>query len=210
MPAQPAEPATRPIACPVCGLTHRVADLPPGMVAECTRCGSRIIERSRRSLDRTAAFALAALVLYVPANIFPILKLTLYGATSDNTVFDGVRIFYQDGDYFMACVVLMASIIIPLLKLSGLFILVITVKFRMARGRRLRTWLYRLIDGIGKWAMLDVFVLSIWVALVKLNTLGSVHPGAALLPFGCVVICTLLASQSFDPQLIWEKEPAQS
>lgn len=198
----------RAIACPVCGQVHRVTPIASGMVAQCVRCGSRISARSRRSLDRTAAFAVAALVLYIPANIFPILRLTIYGATSDNTVFDGVRTFFNEGDYFMSAVVLLASIVIPLLKLSGLLLLVVTVKFNLDRGRHVRTWLYRGIDGIGKWAMLDVFVLSIWVAVVKLGSLGSVRPGAGLLPFGCVVVLTILASQSFDPQLIWEKEPA--
>jgi len=184
--------------------------LRPGLIAECIRCGSRISARSHRSLHRTAAFALAALLLYIPANIFPILRLTLYGHTSDNTVIDGVRTFYNDGDYFMAGIVLFASILVPLAKLFGLFMLVITVKLNIDRGRRLRTRIYRVIDVIGKWAMLDVFVLSIWVALVKLNTLGKVTPGPGLLPFGCVVVLTLLASQSFDPQLIWEKEHAKS
>ena len=181
-----------------------------GLVAECIRCGSRLEGRSHLSLHRTAAFSLAALLLYIPANIFPILKLTIYGHTSNNTVIDGVRAFYDDGDYFMAGIVLFASILVPLAKLFGLFMLVITVKLGVDRGRRLRTRIFRAIDAVGKWAMLDVFVLAIWVALVKLNTLGNVTPGPGLLPFGCVVVLTLLASQSFDPQLIWEKEHSQS
>ena len=208
--AGPTSALSRALACPVCGQVHRVKPLAPGCVADCVRCGSRIQARNHDSLHRTAAFALAALVLYVPANLFPILRLTLYGATSDNTVFDGVRTFYNDGDLFMAVIVLLASIVIPLLKLSGLFFLVLSVQFNMRRGRGVRTWIYRGIDAVGKWAMLDVFVLSIWVALVKLNSLGSVSPGPGLLPFGCVVVLTLLASQSFDPHLIWERKPANT
>lgn len=201
-------PYSAALACPVCGQVHRVKPLPAGMTADCVRCGSRITARTHNSLHRTAAFALAALILYIPANIFPILRLTLYGATSDNTVFDGVRTFYNDDELFMAAIVLLASIVVPVMKLSGLFFLVLSVKFKMHRWRTMRTWLYRFIDLIGKWAMLDVFVLSIWVALVKLNSLGSVSPGPGLLPFGCVVVLTLLASQSFDPQLIWERDAA--
>jgi paraquat-inducible protein A len=157
-------------------------------------------------LHRTAAFSLAALILYIPANILPILRLELYGASSENTVWDGVVKFYKDQDYFIALIVLLASIMIPLLKLFGLFFVVTTTAWRSSRWRVFRTWLYRFIDSIGKWAMLDVFVVAIWVAVVKMGQLANVSPGRGLLPFGCVVVFTLLASASFDPELIWEDE----
>lgn len=194
------------IACKICGQVHALPPLRVGTVARCRRCGSRLARRTRNSLGRTAAFALAALLLYIPANYFPILQLELYGSYTESTVWDGVVLFYRGGNYVMAAIVLMASIIIPVLKLLGLFFIVLTTWMRMRRGRLLRTWLYRGIDSIGRWAMLDVFVLAIWVALVKLQNLATVHPGDGLLPFGGVVVLTLLASASFDPQLIWEDQ----
>ncbi|HWE02498.1 MAG TPA: paraquat-inducible protein A [Tepidisphaeraceae bacterium] len=193
------------IACKICGQAHRLEPLRPGTVAECVRCGSRLAKRSRSSLHRTAALSLAALILYIPANVLPILRLELYGASSENTVWDGVVKFYQGHNYIIALIVLLASILIPLLKLFGLFFVVITTARKSGRGKQARTWLFRLIESIGRWAMLDVFVVSIWVAVVKMGQLANVTPGRGLLPFGCVVVLTLLASASFDPQLIWEK-----
>ena len=194
------------IACKVCGQVHEELPLAPGTFAECVRCGSRLAERSRKSLHRTAALSLAALLLYVPANVLPILRLELYGSVSENTVWDGVVRFYQDRSYFIALIVLLASIVIPLLKLLGLFFVVTTTAFHSRRRLLLRTWLFRFIDSIGRWAMLDVFVVAIWIAVVKMGQLANVQPGRGLMPFGCVVVLTLLASYSFDPQLIWESE----
>jgi paraquat-inducible protein A len=201
-----ASPAAEIIACKVCGQVHELEPLAPGTYAECVLCGSRIAERSRNSLHRTAAFSLAALLLYIPANVLPILRLEIYGARSENTIWDGVVKFYQDQNYVIALIVLLASIVIPLLKLLGLFFVVSTTAGRFSRWKLFRTWLYRFIDSIGRWAMLDVFVVAIWVAVVKLGQLANVTPGKGLLPFGCVVVFTLLASASFDPELIWEDE----
>ena len=112
--------------------------------------------------------------------------------------------FYQQHDYLIATIVLLASILVPLLKLMGLFFIVATTALRSTRWMILRTRIYQFIDLIGKWAMLDVFVVSIWVAVVKLGELANVTAGPGLIPFGGVVVFTLLASASFDPQLIWE------
>jgi paraquat-inducible protein A len=192
------------LACETCGLPQRVGDLPPGTVAECIRCGYSITSHGA-GVGVTAALALAALVLYIPANLYPILRMDIYGAYSESTVWDGVVSLWQYNQYFVAVVVFLASIVIPLLKLLGLFFLVISVKW--GRGRRLRgrTRIYKFIDAIGPWAMLDVFLLAILVALVKLGALGRVTPGPGPVPFCCVVVLTILASQAFDARLIWEK-----
>jgi paraquat-inducible protein A len=195
---------TEQIACPVCGLVHFVPDLPGGTVATCVRCRSRIVQHTRNSLHRTAAFSLAALILYFPANILPILSLQLYGATTESTVWDGIVRFYRDREYVIAAVVLLASMVVPLLKLAGLLFVTLTTFARSRRMLKLRTRIAQFIETIGKWAMLDVFVVGIWVAAVKLGSLADVKPGRGLLPFGCVVVLTLLASASFDPALIWE------
>lgn len=185
---------------------HEVDALEPGTAAHCTRCGSVVARHTLDAVHRTAAFSLAALVLYIPANIFPILHLEVYGAVSENTVWDGVVKFFQDGNYVIALIVLMASVLIPLLKLLGLFMLVGTTVLGFSRGKKLRTWVYKSIEVVGRWAMLDVFVVAIWVAVVKMGQLATVTPGPGLLPFAGVVVFTILASASFDPHLIWNRE----
>lgn len=177
----------------------------PGAVAECARCGSIVAGRSSHSLGRTAAFSLAALVFYVPANIYPILRMEYYGAYSESTVWDGCVKLFQQGQWPVAAVVFAASILIPLFKLLGLFFLVITAKRKSARRRKERTRVYRIIEAVGPWAMLDVFLLSVLVALVKLEQLATVRPGPGLLAFAAVVVLTILASASFDPRAIWEE-----
>jgi paraquat-inducible protein A len=195
------------IACSTCNLMQRVETLEPGLTAECARCGSVIIaRRGHDSLARTAALSLAALILYVPANIYPILHMYYYGAYTENTIWDGCVRLFQDRQYLVAAIVFSASIVIPLFKLLGLFYLTVTAKAGSRSRRRERTLIFRFIEAIGPWAMLDVFLLAILVALVRLQQLASIYPGPGLLPFASVVVLTILASASFDPTLIWEPQ----
>ena len=194
------------VACDTCGLVQEVDGLAPGSVAECVRCGSFMGGRSSvRSLETTAALSLAALVLYVPANIYPIMKMHLYGGYSESTVWDGIVLLMKNDQWFVAVVVFLASMVIPLVKLAGLFALVLTARLRLGRRLRSRTQLYKFIDAIGPWAMLDVFLLAVLIALVKLNTWATVLPGPGLLAFTAVVVLTMLASAAFDPKLIWQR-----
>jgi paraquat-inducible protein A len=194
------------LACETCGLAQRVEELDPGMTAECIRCGASIISRPATGAQTTAALTIAALVLYIPANIYPILQMNLYGANSENTIWDGVVSLMRYNEYLVAAIVFLASIVVPLFKLLGLLFLVASVRWN--RGRRLRahTRIFQFIDAIGPWAMLDVFLLAILVALVKLGDLARVIPGPGLIAFTGVVVLTMLASQSFDPKLIWNRK----
>ncbi len=192
------------LACKTCGLVQRVGPLPPEVLVECARCGSVVRANKRNTLGRTAAFSLAALMFYWPANVYPILRMEIYGAHSENTVFQGAVSLFEHGQAPVAIVVVLASIVIPLLKLLGLFYLVVTTRFRSTHRRIARMWIYRAIEIIGPWAMLDVFLLSILVSLVKLGELATVLPGRGLFAFTAVVVLTILASTSFDPAQIWE------
>ena len=192
------------VACDTCGLVQELEGLHPGTAAECIRCGSFIAARTTaRRLEVVAALSLAALVLYVPANIYPILKMYMYGAYSENTVWDGVLQLMQHRQWLVAAIVFMASMAIPLLKLAGLLLLVVSARMGWARRLRSRTRLYKLIDVVGPWAMLDVFLLAVLVALVKLSTWAKILPGPGLFAFTAVVVLTMLASATFDPKLIW-------
>jgi paraquat-inducible protein A len=196
-----------PVTCDTCGLLQTVEDLPPGTAAECMRCSSFLAaRRSTASLELTAALSLAALVLYVPANIYPIMKMYLYGGYSESTVWDGVVLLMENKQWFVAGIVFLASIVVPLIKLAGLFALCATARLGWGRRLRSQTQLYKFIDAIGPWAMLDVFLLAILVALVKLGDLGQVIPGPGLIAFTCVVVLTILASQAFDPHWIWNDQ----
>lgn len=192
------------IACPVCGLIQELDALPPGTVAECCRCGSVVASEKRGGLACTAALSLAALLLYVPANIYPIMRMEFHGAFTESTVWDGCVRLFQDGQWLVAAIVFLASLVIPLLKLLGLFYLVVSTKLRSPFAQTLRTRIYTLIEVIGPWAMLDVFLLAILVALVKLGRIATVTSGPGLLAFASVVVLTILASASFDPKQIWQ------
>ncbi len=193
--------------CPTCGLRQKVEPLPPNRTAECARCGSFLAAGARGSLQATAAFALAALVLYVPANIYPIMRMHFYGAYSESTVWDGVVSLAQHNQWLVAAIVFVASIAIPLVKLAVLLYLVGTTALHRRRWMRERTRVYRFVDAIGPWAMLDVFLLAVLVALVKLGAIATILPGPGLIAFACVVVFTMLASASFDPKLLWHAAP---
>jgi paraquat-inducible protein A len=193
------------VACETCGLVQRVEPLSKGSAAECFRCGTFLgVLRTSASLHATAALSLAALALYVPANIYPILRMEFYGAHSDSTIWDGVVSLAQHDQWIVAAIVFMASLVIPLVKLAGLFFLVMSSIIKRGRRLRWRTNLYRFIDAVGPWAMLDVFLLAVLVSLVKLGQLATVVPGPGLFAFTGVVVFTMLASAAFDPKLIWQ------
>jgi len=192
------------VVCEICGLPQHLPDLEPGMIADCARCGSRLARGNRNSLMWTAAFSLAALMFYLPANLYPILRLEWYGTHSENTAWDGAITLFRQGQPVIGIIVFLASIVIPFLKLLTLFYLVATVRFRSPAWRRQRAWIYRVLEFIGPWAMLDVFVMSILVALVKLGELATVLPGRGLFSFMAVAVLTIIASQSFEPRLIWQ------
>ncbi|MDD5248904.1 MAG: paraquat-inducible protein A [Rhodocyclaceae bacterium] len=194
------------VACRVCGQVQRVGELPPGAAGECCRCGARLqASVAPRSPRATAALSLAALILYVPANALPILVMDMHGAHSESTIWEGCRDLFQDGQWLVAAIVFLASLLIPLLKLIGLFFLVVTTERRSTSWQFERARIFRIISAVGSWAMLDVFLMSVLVALVKLEQLATIRPGPALPAFAGVVTLTILACARFDPALIWPR-----
>jgi paraquat-inducible protein A len=190
------------VGCEICGQVQRISELPRGKVARCVRC-NQMIERSYiNSRTRTLALTLAALFLYVPANIYPIMNMDYMGRHTENTVWGGVQALYRDNMWAIAAIIFAASILIPLLKLCGLFFL---VAVRGQRWQKARNLIFKVIGKIGPWAMLDVFLLSILVALLRFGRFATVIPGPGVYAFTSVVILTMLASASFNPRLIWKK-----
>ena len=191
------------IFCKTCGLIQQLDHLPRGHQAECVRCGELVLRDSPYARPLTAAFCLAALFLYVPANIYPVMMMHYLGRETENTVWAGVQALWRDGMWGVAIIVFMASILVPLLKLLGLFFL---VSVRGPRWQKGRTHIFKWIEKIGPWAMLDVFLLAIMVAVIRFGKFATVIPGPGIVAFTSVVVLTLLASACFEPRLIWKGE----
>jgi paraquat-inducible protein A len=170
--------------------------------AYCPRCYTRLHLRFPHSLQRTWALTIAATILYFPANLLPILKIESVAGEQSNTIISGVIQFWQQGDYPVAIIIFTASVMIPVLKI--LAIIALCLATRAGRWPLALTRLYRVTEFIGRWSMVDVFVVAILVAVVQLGSTISIHPGTAALSFAGVVILTMLAATSFDPRLIWD------
>jgi paraquat-inducible protein A len=173
---------------------------------KCPRCRSPLHLRTPDSLQRTIALLITAAVLYVPANVLPIMFTDQLGSTVESTILGGVVLLIDMGSYPVAAVIFVASVIVPLGKLIIMTWLCWSVHRRHPRSRRERTVLYRVTEFIGRWSMVDVFVVTILVALIHLGGLLQITPGAASIAFGGVVIMTMLAAESFDSRLIWDAE----
>jgi paraquat-inducible protein A len=188
------------ISCETCALLSWPAARP----AHCPRCGATLISRRHHSIQQTWALVLAALICYVPANVLPVLTTNTLVSSESDTIISGVVYLYTSGSWPLALIVLVASVVIPLGKLVALAYLLISVQRGSAANSRDRSRLYRIVDLIGRWSMLDVFVDTFLVALIQLQPLMSVEPGAGVPFFMAVVVLTMLAARSFDPRLIWD------
>ena len=199
----PDQPQHEPIGCDCCRLVVRARER-----SRCPRCRARLRRRKPYSINRCWALAGAAAALYVPANIYPILTLIRFGRGEPSTIISGVLELAQDQMWPLAFLVLMASIVIPLMKLVALAVMLVMTGESSVTRLRDRTRLYRLVDSIGRWSMIDVFMLTILVALVRLGFIALVLPGIGAIAFEGVVVLTMFAAASFDPRLMWDAAAA--
>lgn len=170
----------------------------------CPRCGAHLHLRKPNSLNRTWALLCAALVMIVPANVLPMTVTTTLGAKQSDTIMSGVIYFMQTGSWEIAAVIFIASIFVPFAKLCILIFLLCSVQFRWKWRPKDRTSLYRLTELVGRWSMVDIYVVTILVALVKLGAVAAIEAGPAAVYFAAVVVITMFAAESFDPRLIWD------
>ncbi|MEO0035252.1 MAG: hypothetical protein RLZZ501_1275 [Pseudomonadota bacterium] len=209
-PARPAPPPPSPPAVSAAGLgligCHRCGRLSPAGTARCPRCGSPLHRRKPASLDRTTALLVAAMILYLPANLLPMMETRSLFTQTQDTILSGVVYFWTTGSAGLAVLIFAFSILIPILKMAALATLVISVRTGRPRSRRQRMTLFRVIEFVGRWSMLDVFVVTLMVGLVRFGSLAVVKAGPAAAAFGAVVVLTMLAAFSFDPRLIWDKD----
>ena len=186
------------LGCHVClALNH-------GSKHRCDDCGSKLHSRKPHSIQNTVALLVTSLVLYIPANIYPIMYTTFLGETTPSTILGGVVALWGVGSYPIAVIIFVASVLVPLGKLLALAWLSFSVTYREQRSYRKNHSLYRLTEFIGRWSMVDVFVVAVLVALIQMGNLINILPGIAALAFGLLVITSMFAAFAFDPRLIWE------
>ncbi|PFH07996.1 paraquat-inducible protein A [Collimonas sp. PA-H2] len=188
------------LPCHACGLLS-----PHAFEAQpCPRCQTVLHRRKPDSVESTWAYLIAAAILYIPANLLPMMTTQSILGTSYDTILSGIAYFWISGSKALAFLVLIASVVVPLLKMMALTMLLLSVHFRSIRRIRQQTRLYRLLEAIGRWSMLDIYVVAMLAALVRAGKLATIIPGPGALAFAAVVVLTMLASLSFDPRLLWD------
>lgn len=186
-------------SCHSCGLLSAVA------AKHCPRCHAPLYLRKPNSIQKTLALLFTALMFYIPANLFPIMTTEQLGIAEPATIVGGIIVLWEMGSYPIAIIVFVASVMVPILKFIILFWLCYCVHFSPNINALERTFLYRATEFIGRWSMVDVFVVAILVALIQLGTVLNVTPGIAALTFAAAVILTMIAAMAFDPRLLWDK-----
>jgi paraquat-inducible protein A len=189
-------------SCETCGLLSRPA--PGEREGRCPRCDESLEFRKTDSLQRTWAFLIGAAVCYIPANLLPVLTTTTAAGADSDTIMQGVVLLWSPTGWPLSLIVLVASIMIPSAKILALGYLLISVHRGSVQNNEQRIRMYRMVEFIGRWSMVDVFVDTFTAALIQLQPLMSVEPGPGLFFFAAVVVLTMLAVESFDPRLIWD------
>lgn len=192
------------VACHACHLVCRMGAHAEDEVPRCPRCGAAMHRRKPNSLSRAWALGIAAVILYIPANVYPVMTVISFGKGEPSTILGGVEELFSAGMWPLALLVFFASITVPVLKLVGLFGLLVSVQRRSTWRIRDRTMLYRIVEAVGRWSMIDIFMLSILVALVRLGAIATIEPGVGAISFAGVVVLTMFAATAFDPRLIWD------
>jgi len=192
-------------SCHTCGLLQQ---LPPSGHAHCPRCHSPVHLRTPNSIQLTWALVITAIIAYLPANLYPVMTVTSLGQSQSDTILSGVIYLLLHGDWPLALIVFVASVLVPLLKIVALLYLLLSVQRRSPLRKSQRTRLYRVVELVGRWSMVDIFVVALLAALVQAGALATIEPGVGAIAFTSVVILTMFAALSFDPRLIWDNEEA--
>ena len=186
------------VGCIECGKVHDAG------VARCTRCGRPLSSRAPGSLQKVWAWLFAGLVVYVPANVYPMLRTATFGRAQESTIIGGVVDLLHHGSWGVAFVVFFASVIIPVGKFIAIAWLALAISRRWPGSMARRLHLFEVVEFIGRWSMIDVFVVAILSALVQLDFVATINPGIAATSFALSVAFTMLSAQSFDPRTIWD------
>ena len=189
--------------CRLCGLVQRPGPLEPGEAAVCPRCGSEVRRRKTLSVARTRALSLTGLIFYGPANYFPLVTVDYHGLMSKVTLWSSVRSLFEAGQYAVGALVFTTSILTPAIKLVSLFLISLLAGTGRWPGARMR--LYQLVDFVNPWNFLEVFMVTLVIGVVKFGAVADIRPGVGAWSFAAMVAFTILATEVFDPRLIWDE-----
>jgi len=187
-------------------LCHHCGKLSKINIHSCSVCSSKLYQRKDHSLLKTFSFTIIALIFFIPANLLPMMNLTTLGEIESSTIFDGILYFLDTKSYAIALIIFVASILVPLFKLTVLIALLLISYNKKSKFARVGTKYYRIICFIGKWSMIDIFVVALMIVMVQFGNLSTITAGSAAPAFTVVVIMTILATHSFDTRLLWDKE----
>ena len=211
IPAETAARTGREAGLLLCQSCHKISPLPPRGPQEnqkeemsCPRCGELLHIRKENSIDRSWALIVTALLLTLPANLLPIMSVSSLGNVSKSTILDGIIHFFQEGSYGIGLIILTASVLVPLFKIIGMSLILISIHNKWTTWLRHKALMFRFIQFVGRWSMLDIFVIALLCSLVRFGSLSSVDTAPAALYFSAVVLCTMFAAISFDPRLLWD------
>jgi len=185
--------------CDYCGALHRLRE-----VDSCRLCGAKVYSRKRNSLQRTWAFLLVGLMAYIPANLYPIMLTSSISGNTSDTIFSGIVTLAESGSLFVAIVVFVASVAIPVSKFVIIAGLALSLHFRWDMSEHSRHVLHTITEFIGRWSMIDVFVVAVLAALIQLGAILTIEPGAGINAFALSVVFTMFSATSLDPRLIWD------
>ncbi len=192
------------IVCHTCSLLMPSMELDGHAYIECPRCESHVHSRKTNSITRTWALVVTAIMILIPANVFPVMTISKLGKGAPSTILNGVIKLIHDDMVILAMIILFASIVVPVLKISVLSFLLITVKKRSNWRTRDRAILYRIIESVGAWSMVDIYAVATLIGLVNFGLISNIVPNIGITFFAAVVVITMFATHSFDPRLIWD------
>ncbi len=192
------------VLCHTCHKTMPVTELAMEADPLCPRCGESMHQRKQESINRSWALVITAAILSVPANVLPIMEVEYFGNPDASTIMDGIIYFFQEGSYGIGAVILTASILVPMFKISGMILILLSIRFKWTAWLRHKSLMFRFIEFIGRWSMLDIFVIALLCTLVQFGYLSTISAAPAAFYFTGVVLCTMFAAISFDPRLLWD------
>lgn len=192
------------VSCHDCHLLSRMPRISDAQTALCPRCGGTLHQRKPNSVMRTWALVITGMIFYIPANVLPMTITSALGSAQSDTIMSGVIYFIHSGSWEIALVIFVASIFVPFLKFVILIYLLLSVQFKSIKRPKDRTLLYRITEAVGRWSMVDIYVVTILIALVKLGVLANIEAGPAAIYFAAMVAVTMIAAENFDPRLIWD------
>lgn len=198
------------LVCHGCQCLSPAVNPAPGERQVCYRCRTPLHLYKPQSLTNTWALLIAAVILFIPANVLPIMRVYVMGVPDDSTIMDGIIYFFQHGSFGIGLIILTASVLVPLFKMVGLCILLVSIQRRKVQGLISKTKMFHYVEFVGRWSMLDIFVIALMAILINFGNFTAIVAAPAATYFCLVVITTMLAASSFDSRLLWEHVPAQS